>query len=55
MLIEYSLAIGKYEHEILQETTPQEFARYIAYRNIQAREAQKAAARNKLKGRTQKH
>ncbi len=32
------MTLGKYEHEVLEESTAKDIARYIALRNIQTRE-----------------
>ena len=32
------MALGKYEHEVLEEATPRDIARYVALRNIQIHE-----------------
>lgn len=51
MLMEYALAVGRHEHEVLQEITPSAFARYIAYRNVQEKQRQRAEKRARAKAR----
>lgn len=49
MLMEYALAVGRHEHEVLEEITPTAFARYIAYRNIKINQSNKAQKKSRKK------
>lgn len=43
--MEYSLAIGKYVHEVVEEATTDDLMLFIAVRNVEAKEQERARRR----------
>lgn len=52
-MVEYALALGKYDHEVRRDATMDDIARYIALRNIQYDEDRRARNQAQLRAKLQ--